>query len=148
MILEVVVSTTTTTPHNNSREEAWNYQYLFDVKRVLPTHEPYPYPYPASYPTPYPPPPLPLIPNQVRNFASGLSRHKCRYTLRGSHSIAPSHYAAHNGVRNVIISLENGLFWSKKGKKISRGSAPHPVKMTFRLGARPDLRITPEITEV
>ena len=55
---------------------------------------------------------------------------------------APSRYAAHNGVRNVIFSLENGRFEAKRTTNLSRGSAPHPVKMTFRLGARPDLRIT------
>ena len=51
---------------------------------------------------------------------------------------APSLYAAHNGVRNVIFSLENGRFEAKGTTNLSRGSAPHPVKMTFRLQV-PDL---------
>ena len=56
---------------------------------------------------------------------------------------APSRYAAHNGVRNVIFSLENGRFEAKRNYESLAGLRPAPRdKMTFRLGARPDLRIT------
>ena len=40
-------------------------------------------------------------------------------------SFAPSRYADHNGVRNVRISLENGLYFEAKRAKISRGAPPH-----------------------